>query len=95
MEECRTRFVRGGSPTWTDEANCSKDCYKKLCTIEMDLSHLPLRPSDKVEGTGDFFYLEYGYILHFSAVELKAQISWVEDVSFSFYTFCAFFLLTL
>ncbi|TEB26535.1 hypothetical protein FA13DRAFT_1888794 [Coprinellus micaceus] len=64
------------NPKWK---NVEEDCYKKLCTIEMDLSHLPLRPSDKVEGTGDFFYLEYGYILQFSAVELKAQISWVEN----------------
>ena len=46
----------------------------------MDLSHLPIRPVDKLNGkSGDFFYLEYGYILQFSAVELKAQMSWTEN----------------
>lgn len=51
----------------------------------MDLSHLPIRPVDKLNGkTGDFFYLEYGYILQFSAVELKAQMSWTENVGIVF-----------
>lgn len=66
------------NPRWldTDPQN-----YKKLCTIEMDLSHLPIKPSVQTVGTGSFYYLEYGYILQFSTVELKAQMSWMEAVS--------------
>ena len=55
------------------------DNYAKLCTVEMDLSHLPIIPRAKSNGeTGNYWYLEYTYILFFSAVELRAQISWVE-----------------
>ncbi|KAF5315547.1 hypothetical protein D9611_004835 [Ephemerocybe angulata] len=64
------------NPRWKDIDSTN---YKKLCTIEMDLSHLPIKPSAQVAGSGDFFYLEYGYILQFSTVELKAQISWTEN----------------
>lgn len=65
------------SPRWKDIDTAN---YKRLCTIEMDLSHLPVRPVSKFNGaSGDFVYLEYGYILQFSAVELKAQMSWMEN----------------
>lgn len=60
--------------------------YKKACTIEMDLSHLPVQPIGTLDGgPGQFFHLEYGYVLHFSAVELSAQLSWTENVSWILY----------
>ncbi|RXW25697.1 hypothetical protein EST38_g165 [Candolleomyces aberdarensis] len=64
------------SPRWKDT---DTDNYAKLCTVEMDLSHLPITPRAKANGeSGNFWYLEYNYVLCFSAVELRAQISWTE-----------------
>ncbi|KAH6897540.1 hypothetical protein BKA70DRAFT_751100 [Coprinopsis sp. MPI-PUGE-AT-0042] len=64
------------NPKWKDQDTSN---YAKLCTVEMDLSHLPIIPRAKSNGeTGNYWYLEYTYILFFSAVELRAQISWVE-----------------
>ena len=49
----------------------------------MDLSHLPITPRAKANGeSGNFWYLEYNYVLCFSAVELRAQMSWMEGVRF-------------
>lgn len=65
------------NPCWKE---LDPDNYKKLCTIEMDLSHVPIKPRAKFNNqSGDFFHLEYGYILQFSAVELRAQLSWMEN----------------
>jgi hypothetical protein len=48
----------------------------------MDLSHIPLAPRSKLNGaTGTYYYLGYDLILFFSSVELRAQISWEENVS--------------
>ena len=55
--------------------------YSKLCTVEMDLSHLPIVPKPKANGeAGEYWFLEYTYVLCFSAVELRAQITWKEGV---------------
>ncbi|KAH6918429.1 hypothetical protein BKA70DRAFT_1087615 [Coprinopsis sp. MPI-PUGE-AT-0042] len=68
-----------------DDANpCWKDVetekYKKLCTIELDLSHLPISPCPRLNGAaGEFYKLEYGYAVTFSAVELKVCLTWTED----------------
>ncbi|KAG2016352.1 hypothetical protein CC2G_009524 [Coprinopsis cinerea AmutBmut pab1-1] len=65
------------NPKWKDE---DSENYAKLCTVEMDLSHLPIQPRTRANGTsGNYWYLEYNYILFFSAVELRAQISWKEN----------------
>jgi len=54
--------------------------YTKLCTISVDLSHLPLnaRPKAKGAGSGSFFRLDYEIVLLFGLTELKAQVAWKE-----------------
>ncbi|KAF6752246.1 hypothetical protein DFP72DRAFT_991107 [Ephemerocybe angulata] len=63
------------NPLWKD---VDTDNYAKLCTVQMDLSHLPIVPRAKSNGQGDFWFLEYTYVLCFSSVELRAAISWTE-----------------
>ena len=47
----------------------------------MDLSHLPIVPKPKANGeAGEYWFLEYTYVLCFSAVELRAHITWKEGV---------------
>ncbi|KAH6917102.1 hypothetical protein BKA70DRAFT_1367619 [Coprinopsis sp. MPI-PUGE-AT-0042] len=65
------------TPKWKD---VEPDMYTKLCTIEMDLSHIPLHPRPKANGAaGSYYYLGYDLVLFFSSVELRAQISWEEN----------------
>ena len=58
------------------------DNYKKLCTIEADLSGVPLLPQPKGEGRGIFFGINYEIILLFGITELKVQVAWHENVSY-------------
>ncbi|KAJ2917220.1 hypothetical protein MD484_g3186, partial [Candolleomyces efflorescens] len=65
------------TPRWKDEEPSK---FTKLCTVEMDLSHIPLAPRSKLNGAmGTYYYLGYDLILFFSSVELRAQISWEEN----------------
>ncbi|KAG2020014.1 hypothetical protein CC2G_005403 [Coprinopsis cinerea AmutBmut pab1-1] len=65
------------NPRWKD---VDAENYRKLFTIELDLSHLPIKPTVKLNGkSGEFYHLEYGYIINFSSVEMTAQLSWTED----------------
>ncbi|EAU92333.2 hypothetical protein CC1G_00552 [Coprinopsis cinerea okayama7 len=65
------------NPKWKD---VEPEMYTKLCTIEMDLSHIPLTPRQKANGArGTYYYLGYDLVLFFSSVELKAQICWEEN----------------
>ena len=57
------------------------DNYMKLCTIEADLSGVPLVPQPKVTGKGSFYEVNYDIILLFGMTELKAQVAWKENVS--------------
>ena len=59
----------------------SIDNYTKLCTTEVDLSHLPLSRQSKHSGKGTFYCLEYTIVLLFSMTELEAMIAWKENVS--------------
>ena len=52
----------------------------ELCTIELDLSHLPLSPQPKYSGKGHFYKVEYDIILQFGLTEFKAVIAWKENV---------------
>jgi len=53
-----------------------------LCTVTTDVSHIPVTPVNKLGGAaGTFVYVEYKLIIHFSAVELRAQLEWKESVS--------------
>lgn len=54
--------------------------YTKLCTIDIDLSRVPLTPRNKTSGGGTFFRLDYDIVLLFGLTELKALIVWKENV---------------
>jgi len=60
----------------------SPDNYTKLCTIEADLSHLPLSPQPKYSGKGNFYKVKYNIVLLFGLTEFKAVIAWKENVGF-------------
>jgi hypothetical protein len=66
-----------------------KDNYTKLCTIEADLSRVPLSPRPKASGKGNFYRVDYDIVLLFGMTELKAQVTWKENVSegFQVYSF--------
>ena len=54
------------------------DNYIKICTIEVDLSHITL---NKRKGErGQYFSLNYDLVLLFGLTELKAQVAWMERV---------------
>ncbi|KAJ2913608.1 hypothetical protein MD484_g6805, partial [Candolleomyces efflorescens] len=53
--------------------------FKKLCSIEVDLSHLPLEPEERKNGPGVFYTVKYWVVLKFNSAELKAQMQWYEN----------------
>jgi len=57
----------------------SIDNYTELCTIEVDLSHLPL-PLQPSSGKGNFYKVKYDIVLLFGLTEFKAAIAWEENV---------------
>ena len=57
------------------------DNYTKLCTIDADLSGVPMLSLPKATGAGSFYRVDYDIILLFGMTELKAQIAWNENVS--------------
>ena len=57
------------------------DNYTKLCTIEADLSRVPLHPKPKATGKGTFYRVDYDIVLLFGMTELKALVAWKENVS--------------
>ena len=63
---------------------CFADNYTKLCTIEADLSRVPLLPRPKATGSGSFYRVDYDIVLLFGMTELKALVAWKENVSGSF-----------
>lgn len=50
--------------------------YTKLFTIDIDLSHAPLREYKKGNGGGTVFVLCYEIVLIFGLTELKVQVAW-------------------
>ena len=62
--------------------------YTKLCTIEADLSGVPLLPQPKAVGQGTYYSVDYDFVLLLGMTELKAQIAWRENVSVSFILSC-------
>ena len=57
------------------------DNYIKICTIEVDLSHITLTPRYKRNGERrQYFSLDFDLILLFGSTELKAQVAWREGV---------------
>ncbi|PCH36676.1 hypothetical protein WOLCODRAFT_109026 [Wolfiporia cocos MD-104 SS10] len=69
---------RGGSqnPRWLDVEPAS---YSPLCTVYVDTTHV--RKVKQKGAGGKFFVLEYNVVLICGLTELKAQISWIENVS--------------
>ncbi len=55
-----------------------KENYTKLCTINIDLSHAPLREYKKGPGRGAVFVLSYEIVLVFGLTELKAHAAWKD-----------------
>ena len=70
------------------------DNYTKLCTIDADLSRVPLLPKSKASGSGSFYRLDYDIVLLFGMTELKAQVAWKENVSLiiQFYLIVSYFV---
>jgi len=62
-------------PKWRD---VDTNNYTKLCTIEADLSRVPLLPQTKATGRGVFYRVDYDIVLLFGMTELKAQVAWKE-----------------
>jgi hypothetical protein len=58
----------------------SPENYTKLCTIEVNLSHLPLSPQSNLSGEGTFYYLSFDTVLLFGLTELEAVVTWKENV---------------
>ena len=52
--------------------------YTRLCTINVDLSQLPVSTRPKTKGRGAYYRLDYEIVLLFSLTELKAQVAWKE-----------------
>jgi len=63
-------------PKWHD---IDTNNYTKLCTIEADLSRVPLLPRPTASGYGSFYRVDYDIILLFGLTELKAQVAWKEN----------------
>lgn len=77
----RSRILIQPIPPLTEKFSIS-DMYTKVCSIEMDLSHLPLVAQPRLSGEPGMFYeIEYETVLLFGLTELKAQIAWKENVS--------------
>ncbi|KAI5991133.1 hypothetical protein EDD15DRAFT_1115401 [Pisolithus albus] len=67
------------NPLWMDE---EKDSYTELCTILADTSKLTssLQPRRRPDGLGVYYTIAFDVVMLFGLTELKAQISWKENV---------------
>ena len=52
-----------------------------LCTLEVDISRLPMSCRRKLSGEGVFYRIDYDIVLLFGLTELKAMLAWKENVS--------------
>ena len=71
----------------------SIDNYTKLCTIEVDLSHLPLSPRTRHSGGGKIYRLDCDIVLLFGLTEFQATFAWKENVGPLLPLYCILFLL--
>lgn len=56
--------------------------FPVLCTIEADTSGIARALQPRYGPSGNsYFYMEYDIVLLFGLTEMKAQISWKENVS--------------
>ncbi|KIM40826.1 hypothetical protein M413DRAFT_27963 [Hebeloma cylindrosporum] len=63
-------------PKWKD---VDPQNFAKICTIDIDLSNLPLTPLSKPFGGGRFYRLDYDVVLLFGLTEMKALIAWKQN----------------
>ncbi|KJA20619.1 hypothetical protein HYPSUDRAFT_42924 [Hypholoma sublateritium FD-334 SS-4] len=59
-------------PRWLD---LEEDNYTQLCSIDIDLSKLPVEKQTKPAG-GIYYFVKYDVVLIFGLTELKAQVAW-------------------
>ncbi|KAG6332939.1 hypothetical protein ID866_6155 [Astraeus odoratus] len=65
-------------PQWTDE---EPDSFKELCTIRADVSRAANALCPQTSPDGNTYYqIAFDVIILFGLTELKAQISWMENV---------------
>ena len=56
--------------------------------MEVDLSQAPIYTLPKTTGEGNFYRVDFDFILLFGMTELTAQVAWMENVS-NFSYFCS------
>jgi len=54
--------------------------YTTLCTLEVDISKLPMTLQRKISGEGTFYRIDYDIVLLFGLTELQAMVAWKENV---------------
>ena len=55
--------------------------YVELCTIQVDLSYVPLSCQSKFSGQRSYYFYVFKIILLFRLTELEAMAAWKENVS--------------
>lgn len=69
-----------------DDSNLVTDSYTSLCTIRADTSKLAdSMQSQQLPGGGVYYSIDFCVVLLFGLTELKAQISWTENVRWSLF----------
>jgi len=58
--------------------------YTTLCTLEVDISQLPMSYHSKYSGEGTFYRVDYDIVLLFGLTELQAMVAWKENVGHFF-----------
>ena len=71
----------------------SIDNYTKLCTIQVDISHLPLSRRSRFPAGGNIYCLDYDIVLLFGLTELQAMLTWKENVGPLLRLYCIFLFL--
>jgi len=63
------------TPTWIDQ---DPENFTKLCQVEANLSHLPMRAETNRSGTTYYKSPIFSIVLLFGFTEIEAQIAWTE-----------------
>ena len=62
----------------------AQDAYTTLCSVRADTSKLAgsMQPHHLPDGGGTYYSILFYVVLLFGLTELKAQISWIDNVRF-------------